>query len=97
MNNYNVYSKTKVTPAGYLDFLEVQTVPSAATDMLYEITPAYTHRPDLLANDLYGNKNLWWVFAQRNIDVLKDPVYDFVAGTKIFLPQGQNLIKRLGL
>jgi len=91
------YGKTDITPAGYLDFLQVRPVPAASDDVLYEILPAYTYRPDLLAFDLYGEKDLWWVFAQRNLDVLKDPVFDFVAGTKIYLPQGANLKKRLGI
>jgi len=64
---------------------------------LYSITSAYTYRPDLLAHDLYDDRRLWWIFAQRNPDVIKDPVYDFVAGTEIYLPQGRYLRSRLGL
>ena len=36
------------------------------------------------------------VFAQRNMDILKDPVFDFVAGTKIFLPDPSALKNTLG-
>jgi hypothetical protein len=50
----------------------------------------------LLAYDLYGSTKLWWVFAQRNMNVIKDPVYDMVTGTKIYLPQGSKLTEVLG-
>lgn len=90
------YGLTNITAGGYLDILRIRPIPSATDDILYEITPSYTHRPDLLAYDLYGQKELWWIFAQRNLDVIKDPIYDFVAGTKIYLPQGQKLRQLLG-
>lgn len=95
--NMGPYSKTKITNTGYLDVLTPVAVPSATDDVYWEITATYNHRPDLLAFDLYGTKDLWWVFAQRNINILKDPIYDFVPGIKIYLPQGSNLRKRLGL
>ena len=95
--NQGPYGKTPITNNGYLDILRIRPVPTAGNDILYEITSPYSYRPDLLAFDLYGSKDLWWVFAQRNIDILKDPVFDFVAGTKIYLPQGEFLKTRLGL
>jgi len=94
--NLTPYGQTKVTSSGYLDIMQARPIPSAGDDILYTIKPAYTYRPDLLAYDLYSKKELWWVFAQRNPDILKDPVFDFKAGTKIYLPQGSNLRKRLG-
>ena len=95
--NLSVYGKTDITPSGYLDILKPRPIPVAGDDVLYEILPAYTFRPDLLAFDLYGRKELWWVFAQRNIDILKDPIFDFVAGTEIYLPQGSLLRETLGI
>ena len=66
-------------------------------DYLYTIEPQYTHRPDLLAYDLYQDHKLWWVFIQRNLDVLQDPIFDFRAGTKIYIPKGDSLKKALGI
>jgi len=97
MKSFSPYSKTDITQSGYLDILKVVSVPAAKDDILYTVTTAYTYRPDLLAFDLYGTKNLWWVFAQRNPDTIKDPVFDFTAGTQIYLPQEQNLKQSLGL
>lgn len=96
MSTLSFYGSTEVTASGYLDILVPRPIPVSPTDILYEITNVYTYRPDLLAHDLYGSKDLWWVFSQRNIDILKDPIFDFVAGTKIYLPQGNNLQKSLG-
>jgi|TARA_B110000977_G_scaffold196814_1_gene277979 hypothetical protein len=90
------YGNTEITNSGYLDILTPIAIPVATNDVLYEILPAYTYRPDLLAFDLYGKKELWWIFAQRNLDVLKDPIFDFVAGTQIYCPQGSNLKQVLG-
>jgi len=93
----SVYSNTKINKSGYLDFFKPNSVPIARNDVRYEITTAYTYRPDLLAHDLYGTKDLWWVFAQRNPEVLKDPIFDFVAGTTIFLPQRSLMQDTMGL
>ena len=96
MANLSVYSNTEITPQGYLGIFVPQPIPSSRDDIEFTILAQYSYRPDLLAFDLYGTKDLWWEVAQRNMDVLKDPVFDFVAGTRIFLPQEQNLRKRLG-
>lgn len=92
----NVYSNTDITEQGYLGIFVPRPIPMSENDILFTILPQYSYRPDLLAFDLYGTKDLWWVFTQRNMDILKDPIYDFVAGTQIYLPQEQNLRKRLG-
>ena len=63
----------------------------------YVIENQYRHRPDLLAYDIYGNAKLWWVFVQRNMSVIKDPIYDFEPGTVIYLPKKTNLAKFLGV
>jgi hypothetical protein len=80
----------------YLEMLEIRPVPSDVDDYVYTIEPQYRHRPDLLAYDLYGTSRLWWVFVQRNMDVLKDPIYDFEPGKKIKIPKQSNLNKYLG-
>jgi hypothetical protein len=81
----------------YLDLLEIRPVPSEADDFRYVIENQYRHRPDLLAYDIYGNAKLWWVFVQRNMSVIKDPIYDFEPGTVIYLPKKTNLAKFLGV
>jgi hypothetical protein len=81
----------------FLDIYENRPILKNPSDLLFEITPQYTYRPDLLSFDLYGTPKLWWVFAVRNPDVLKDPVFDFIAGTKILLPKKSTLSSSVGL
>jgi hypothetical protein len=81
----------------YLNLLEIRPIPAEADDFLYVIEGQYQHRPDLLAFDLYGKPELWWVFVQRNMEVIKDPIYDFEPGTAIYCPKKTNLEKYLGV
>jgi hypothetical protein len=81
----------------YLDLLTIRPVPSESDDFKYVIENQYRHRPDLLAYDLYGDPKLWWVFTQRNMDTLRDPVYDFEPGTVIYIPKKRNLQSYLGI
>jgi hypothetical protein len=96
---YRPTSPWKDTPIenNYLSVLRIRPVSAESDDYLYTIEPQYTHRPDLLAYDLYQDSKLWWVFIQRNMNVLQDPIYDFVAGTKIYIPKGNALKQILGL
>lgn len=81
----------------YLGLLEIRPVPAESDDFRYVIENQYRHRPDLLAYDTYGSAKLWWVFIQRNMSVLKDPIYDFEPGIVIYLPKKTNLQKFLGI
>ncbi len=80
-----------------LDFLKPRTITAEPDDISYTIDRIYAYRPDLLAYDLYGSPRLWWVFAQRNPDVIEDPIYDFSIGKTIQLPKMSNLKNDLGL
>jgi len=99
MANYTNSSPWSQTPQNslYLELLNIRSVPSEADDYRYVIENQYRHRPDLLSYDLYGDAKLWWVFVQRNMNVLRDPIYDFVPGAIIFLPKKSNLEKFLGV
>jgi hypothetical protein len=80
-----------------LDILSIRPVAAEADDFLYTIEPQYAYRPDLLAYDLYGNSALWWVFTQRNLDVIQDPILDFVPGTQIYICKNSSLVAALGI
>jgi len=80
----------------YLENLEIRPIPASADDIIYTIENQYHNRPDLLAYDLYGTPKLWWVFVQRNMSILKDPIYDFASGTQIYLPKQSLLTQYLG-
>jgi alpha-L-fucosidase len=94
--NTSPWASTKITKT-YLDILQIRPVAAEQDDYLYTIEPQYTYRPDLLAFDLYGTSKLWWVFSQRNLDVIQDPVFDFIPGTQIFIPKRSGLLSTLGI
>lgn len=80
-----------------LGVLSIRPVSAQSDDFLYTIEPQYTRRPDLLAYDVYGTSDLWWVFMQRNLDVIQDPIFDFLPGLQIYLPKNSSLTTILGL
>lgn len=96
---YKDTSPWKDTPKvqNYLDFLKIRPIPADGDDYLYTIEPQYNHRPDLLAYDLYKTPKLWWVFMQRNLDRIQDPIYDFIPGLQIYIPKGESLTRALGM
>lgn len=92
----SLYNKTN-TVSDYLDIWTPRIIPADPDDYLYKIQPQYNYRPDLLAYDLYGTSRLWWVFMQRNVDIIFDPIYDFRTGITIQLPKKTPLLRALGL
>ena len=95
-SNTSPWYNTKIKK-NYLGILSIRPVSADIDDFLYTIEPQYTYRPDLLAYDLYGEQNLWWVFMQRNLNVIQDPILDFVPGAQIYIPKGSSLKIVLGL
>ena len=99
MATYSISSPWYNTPQSstYLGLWQPRPIPYSSEDFQYTIQPQYNYRPDLLAYDIYGNSKLWWVFAQRNSDIIFDPIYDFRSGVTIALPQKSHLLSSLGL
>ena len=91
------YFATGVVNDRFLDVLIDRPIPKLGSDRYWEITQTYNLRPDMLAYDLYANPKLWWVFASRNPNRLKDPYFDFVTGVGIYLPKAELLNQILGL
>lgn len=91
------YYTTPIVDSKYLDMMANRPFPPSPTDVYWVITPAYEYRPDLLAYDTYNDSRLWWVFAQRNPNRLKDPYFDFKAGVGIYIPKQSTLTQALGL
>lgn len=93
----NVYPKTSpyyftdIVDDKFLDIMINRPIPPLPDDVYWAITSVYEYRPDLLAYDLYNDSKLWWVFAQRNPNKLKDPYFDFVTGIQIYLPKIETL------
>jgi hypothetical protein len=95
-NSTSPYYRTSLEN-NYLDVISFRDIAENSDDVLFEVTGNYEYRPDLLAFDLYNDVNLWWVFAVRNKNIIKDPVFDFTSGTKIYLPSQASLNQSLGI
>jgi hypothetical protein len=95
-NKLSPYANTSLN-YGFLDVINLANIPAEADDIQFTITSLYMHRPDLLAYDVYGDAQYWWVFAVRNVDVIKDPIYDFITGQVIYLPKITTIKNALGL
>ena len=80
----------------YMDLMVNRDIPKYADDVIVAIAEVYNMRPDIMAYDLYDDSELWWVFAQRNPDTLKNPLLDFKTGTEIFVPKLDTLRTVLG-
>lgn len=91
------YYGTGIVNNKFLDVMVNRTIPMNPSDIYWEITTVYEYRPDLLAYDLYADSRLWWVFSQRNPNRLKDPYFDFVTGTGIYIPKLDLLRQVLGI
>lgn len=91
------YYDTPIYNNQFLDVMQSRDIPVDPTDVYWEINDTYNLRPDLLAFDLYNDSRLWWVFAQRNPNILKDPLFDFVAGKFIYIPKLTTLKDALGV
>lgn len=75
----------------YLDIWDSTLNVSTGEDTTVEIETKYNLRPDLMAYDMYGSPNYWWIFAIKNKDKLIDPVEDFKAGITIVVPSRNSL------
>jgi hypothetical protein len=91
------YYYTDVVKNLFLDVWINRSINPDPLDTYWIINETYHLRPDLLAFDLYNDSKLWWVFSQRNPNRLKDPLFDFVSGVGIYLPQLPNLKVALGV
>lgn len=81
----------------FLDVISARLITKDPGDSTYVLDKTYEYRPDLLAFDLYGDSALWWVFAARNPNTIKDPIFDFVANIEIYIPKKSTLVADLGL
>lgn len=89
----STYLKTPVVNDTYMDLMIDRYIFLDPTDEVYEIEQKYNKRPDLLSYHRYGTSKYWWVFARRNMNILIDPINDFISGTTIKVPSLANLEK----
>jgi hypothetical protein len=82
------YRTTNIIDNKYLDiYQDVISNKSEVVTKTITVDPKYDLRPDVLANDLYSNPKLWWVFAEFNPDTLVDPILDLKSGMSLIVPE----------
>ena len=93
------YNRTTIVDGEYLGIMEPYTaIPRDGSDASFTITAQYEFRPDLLAQDLYNDSRLWWVFASRNPNAIgPDPYFNFKTGLNIFVPRMDTLKRVLDI
>lgn len=85
--NYEQVSPFGVTPiiGRYMIYYVHRRIQAHPLDTVIQLNDQrYVHRPDNLANDIYGDPDLFWVIALRN--GLQDPVFDFKFGELYTIP-----------
>lgn len=88
MASYKRNSHLSVTPVinGYTDLYKPPFNPDFTATTKFTLTSKYNRRPDLLAYELYGDSNLWWVFVLYNRNQIVNPINDFTTGKTILVP-----------
>ncbi|MFA5491163.1 MAG: hypothetical protein WC284_18435 [Candidimonas sp.] len=91
--SYPITSPWANTPqtTWYLGYYTHRSIPPSNDDILYTVDTKYHHRPHLLSYDYYGSTDFWWIFAVRNPDLIKDPIYDLERGMNIYIPSFERL------
>lgn len=80
----------------FLSHYEPRLILPDDEDLPFTVPAEFALRPDRMSQHFYGTADLWWVFAVRNMNVLKDPVYDLKAGIDIFIPTKRRVENLIG-
>lgn len=75
----------------FMLYYEHRKIDPDPTDKFVILEAKHTHRPDILSYEIYGDTRLWWVFMNRNLDKIVDPIYSFVPGLLLFYPTRDRL------
>ena len=96
--NYQASSPYASTPqtSWYLGPINLKIIPMHSSDYYVVVKSKYEFRPDLLSYDYYHSPAYWWVFMIRNIDLIRDPIWDLKTGMKIYIPTLERIQQLLG-
>ena len=77
------YKRTEINDR-FLEFYNHTKMEPQGDDGYVEITHRWTNRPDLMALDLYGDSDFWYVIPMRN--GFEDPYYDMTFNRTVVVP-----------
>lgn len=88
---YSLYKYTRKNSQymGYYSPIDIPFDPN--TDYLIQVDKKYENKPGKLALDLFGSKDLMWVFTYFNRDIIQDPIFDLKADIYIRVPTNNRL------
>lgn len=90
-NSHSLYGKTKTTEY-YRDYYEPINIGYDVTDMFIIVTSEYHQKPGNLANFLYGDPRLSWIFSYFNRDEISDIIFDLKEGMVLRVPTKERLL-----
>lgn len=88
----SLYKKTNKN-GFYMGYYEPINIPFDSTDYYIVIPTEYDLKPGGLAQKLYNDPQLMWIFSVFNRDIITDPLFDFRAGTIIRVPTKDRLLE----
>lgn len=80
----------------YMSPIKLRDIPPDSTDVLYVVDKKYEFKPTLMSDDAYGTPSYWWVFMVRNMDAIRDPIWDLKAGLALMIPTKKRITELLG-
>lgn len=97
MTNFDNESFYKNTDKNgfYMGYYEPSNIRFHSTDYYIVIPTEYDLKPGGLAQKLYGNPQLMWIFSVYNRDTITDPLFDFRAGQIIRVPTKDRLYEMI--
>ena len=73
--------------------LRREVIPPDPTDRVITITKQLEGKLDLIASEIYGTTDCWWILAEAN--QLLDPMTEVTAGTKLRVPTKERVFNIL--
>ncbi len=83
-NSESPYNFTNITGKFLTYYIHRSVTPHILDRVTILNNERYVNRPDILAMDLYGTEDLFWVIPVRN--GLQDPVFDLTLGRALVIP-----------
>lgn len=77
----------------YFDLWDPPKIKETKSPSIIRVTARYVRRPDLVAYDVYGDVNLYWVIALRNNIML--PIRDLIIGSVLICPAIEDVMAGL--
>lgn len=89
----SLYSETPIK-GRFLDHYVHRKLEPHRDDAQIQVQGEWVFRPDLMALDIYGDEDLWWVIPVRN--GLEDLVFDVIYGRTLVVPPLELIRKSIG-